>query len=38
MAKEAGLRIQWVFGDYDESAFVAESSPFILAVLESERP
>jgi hypothetical protein len=38
MAEAAGLRVQDVYGDYDESPFAAETSPLILAVLEPAHP
>lgn len=33
MAVEAGLEVQALFGDYDESPYVPGNSPFVLAVL-----
>jgi SAM-dependent methyltransferase len=33
MTTDAGLALEALFGDYDESAYVPASSPFILAVL-----
>jgi SAM-dependent methyltransferase len=33
MATEAGLTVQALYGDYDQTPYVAESSPFILAVM-----
>ncbi len=33
MAADAGLRAQALFGDYDESPYVAGTSPFIIAAL-----
>jgi SAM-dependent methyltransferase len=38
MAEDVGLRVHRIFGDYDESPFVSQSSPFIVAVLEPIRP
>jgi hypothetical protein len=37
-ASAAGLALLDLFGDYDESAFEPERSPFILAILRRSSP